>query len=89
MGKKKFAYFVNDHRGDGIVGVACKVLPGDNERLIEGQPSKFYRPAYLASSGWVGLRLDRKVDWVEVRRLVTTSYRLLAPKRLTRMLPED
>jgi len=90
VGKKKFAYFLNDHHGDGIVGIACKVLPGDNERLVEAQPSKFYRPAYLASSGWVGLRLDRgKVDWAEVAELVTTSYRLLAPKRLTRTLPED
>jgi phosphoribosylglycinamide formyltransferase-1 len=90
VGKKKFAYFLNDHHGDGIVGVACKVLPGDNERLIEAHPARFYRPAYLASSGWVGLRLDRgKVDWSEVAELVTTSYRLLAPKRLTRTLPED
>jgi len=88
--KKKFAYFLNDHHGDGIVGVSCKVLRGDNERLVEAHPSRFYRPAYLASSGWVGLRLDRgKIDWAEVAELVTTSYRLLAPKRLTRMLPED
>jgi hypothetical protein len=34
------------------------------------------------------MRLDRgKVDWGEVEELVTTSYRLLAPKRLTRTLP--
>jgi phosphoribosylglycinamide formyltransferase-1 len=89
VGKKKFAYFLNDHHGDGIVGVACKVLSGDNDRLVEAHPTRFYRPAYLASSGWVALRLDRgKVDWSEVAELVTTSFRLLAPKRLTRMLPE-
>jgi phosphoribosylglycinamide formyltransferase-1 len=90
VGKKKFAYFLNNHHGDGIVGVACKVLPGDNDALIAAHPSRFYRPAYLASSGWVALRLDRgKVDWQEVAELVTTSYRLLAPKRLTRLLPEE
>ncbi|HEX3748703.1 MAG TPA: MmcQ/YjbR family DNA-binding protein [Bryobacteraceae bacterium] len=87
--KKKFAYFLNDHHGDGIVGIACKVLPGDNDPLVAAHP-RFYRPAYLASSGWVGLRLDRgKVDWREVAQLLETSYRLLAPKRLTRMLPEE
>src|SRR5580658_6528334 len=90
VGKKKFAYFLNDHHGDGIVGFTCKVLPGDNEALVKAQPSRFYRPAYLASSGWVALRLDRgKVDWAEVADLVTTSYRLLAPKRLTRTLPAE
>ena len=28
--KKVFAYFLNDHHGDGIVGIWCKVLPGEN-----------------------------------------------------------
>ena len=71
------------------MGVTCKVLPGDNDALVQAHPSRFYRPAYLASSGWVALRLDReKVDWSEVAELVTTSYRLLAPKTLTRTLPE-
>jgi phosphoribosylglycinamide formyltransferase-1 len=90
IGKKKFVYFLNDHHGDGIVGFTCKVLSGDNDALVKASPSRFYRAAYLASSGWVALRLDRgKVDWSEVAELVKTSYRLLAPKRLTRMLPEE
>src|SRR5437879_4797161 len=32
--KKTFAYFLDNHHGDGIVGVTCKVLPGDNTVLI-------------------------------------------------------
>ena len=32
--KKTFAYFLNDHHGDGIIGLACKVLPGDNNALV-------------------------------------------------------
>jgi hypothetical protein len=35
------------------------------------------------------MRLDvGKVDWPEVAELVTTSYRLLAPKSLARTLAE-
>jgi phosphoribosylglycinamide formyltransferase-1 len=57
--------------------------------LVQAHPERYYRPAYLASSGWVALRLDRgKVDWDEVGELVKTSYRLLGPKSLTRTLPE-
>src|SRR5215470_16532106 len=56
--KKTFAYFLNDHHGDGIVGVTCKVLPGDNTALIAAQPSRFYLPAYIGARGWVALRLD-------------------------------
>src|SRR4051812_33041083 len=56
--KKVFAYFQNNHHGDGIVGINCKVLPGDNAALIASDPARFYMPAYVGSRGWVGLRLD-------------------------------
>lgn len=83
VGKRTFAYFLDNHHGDGIVAVTCKVLPGDNQALAEAQPDRFYLPAYIASKGWVALRLDRgKVDWDEVRELVLGSYTLIAPKRL-------
>ncbi len=56
--KKVFTYFLNDHHGDGIVAVACKVLPGDNTALVAAQPARFYLPAYVGPRGWVALRLD-------------------------------
>jgi hypothetical protein len=84
---KTYAYYLNNHHGDGIIGIACKVLPGDNEALIAAQPAKFYMPAYVGPKGWVGLRLDiGGVDWNEVAELLTGSYRLIAPKRLVAMV---
>ena len=81
--KKTFAYFLDNHHGDGIVAVACKVLPGDNKALAAAQPRRFYLPAYIASRGWVALRLDvGKVDWDEVKDLLLGSYSMIAPKRL-------
>jgi hypothetical protein len=81
--KKTFAYFLDNHHGDGIVGVTCKVMAGENEALVAAQPRRFYLPAYLAARGWVALHLDQgKVDWDEVRDLLSGSYLLLAPKRL-------
>jgi len=81
--KKIFAYFLNDHHGDGIVSVCARVLPGDNTALIAAQPERFYMPAYIGPRGWVALRLDRdSVDWKEVAELVKTSYQLVAPKRI-------
>ena len=47
--KKTFAYFLDNHHGDGIVAVRGKVLPSDNKALAEAQPGKFYLPAYIAS----------------------------------------
>ena len=87
--KKNFAYFLYDHHGDGIIGVTCKVLPGDNARLVAADPKRFYMPAYIASKGWVALRLDvGEVDWGEVRELISGSYQLIAPKRLAAMVKD-
>jgi predicted DNA-binding protein (MmcQ/YjbR family) len=88
--KKTFAYFLNDHHGDGMVAVTCKVLPGDNTALAASNPAKFYLPAYIGPKGWVALRLDvGAVDWEEVAELVATGYRLVAPKRLAALIKND
>jgi predicted DNA-binding protein (MmcQ/YjbR family) len=84
--KKVFAYFLNNHHGDGIVSICGKALPGDNTVLVASDPVKYYLPAYIGPRGWVGLRLDiGKVDWEEVKELVTGSYLQTAPKRYTRL----
>jgi hypothetical protein len=82
--QRTFAYFLDNHRGDeGIVGVACKAHPGENEALVAADPDRYYIPAYVGPRGWVGLRLDTStVDWQEVAELVTESFALTAPKRL-------
>jgi predicted DNA-binding protein (MmcQ/YjbR family) len=82
--KKVFAWFLNNHHGDGIVSVCVKALPGDNQRLIETDSIRFYPPAYMAHRGWVGYRLDvGTVDWGEVKELVAGSYQLVITKRVS------
>jgi len=81
--KTTFAYYLNNHHGDGFIAVCCKVLPGDNAALIAAHPKKFYMPAYVGPRGWVALRLDIPgVDWNEVAELIRGSYRLVAPQKL-------
>lgn len=80
--KKVFAYFLDNHHGDGIIAIACKVSPGDNTELVRAQAERFYLPAYIGPRGWVALRLDvSKVDWDEVKELVGESYRLTTSPR--------
>ena len=87
VGKKIFAYFLNNHHGDGIVGMWCKVMPGENAALIAASPKRFYMPAYVGPRGWVGLRLDAgRVSWKEVAELVRCSYRLVAGKKLAALV---
>jgi predicted DNA-binding protein (MmcQ/YjbR family) len=85
--KKTFAYYLDDHHGDGIVALACKVLTGDNARLAASDPARFYLPPYIGPRGWVALRLDTgEIDWDEVSELVSGSYQLTAPKRLAALV---
>ena len=84
---KKFAYFLDNHHGDGRTAVTVRCPPGEHTRLIESDPVRFFMPAYLGPRGWVGLRLDlARVDWDEVERLVLDSYVLQAPKRLAALV---
>jgi len=80
---KTFAYYLDDHHGDGRVALNCKAAPSENRELVASEPNRFFIPPYLGPRGWVGLYLDLpEIDWDEVRELVRDSYLLIAPKRL-------
>lgn len=84
---KVFAYFLDDHHGDGIVSVCCKSALGENVDRSLREPERFYLPAYIGSRGWFGLRLDRgAINWHEVGDIVRASYCLAAPKTLARQV---
>jgi phosphoribosylglycinamide formyltransferase-1 len=85
--KKTFAYYLNDHHGDNIISVCCKVLPGENRFLVESGPDRFYLPAYIGSRGWIALRMDRAaLNWTEVKELIHGSYLQVAPKKLASLV---
>ncbi|MDP3952876.1 MmcQ/YjbR family DNA-binding protein [Microbacterium sp.] len=58
--------------------------PGDGPALRQDQ--RFWVPAYLGPSGWLGIDLDRDTDWREIGELIDASYRVTAPRRLVQEL---
>ena len=87
VGKRTFAYYLNNHHGYNIISVCCKVLPGENNFLVESAPRRFYLPAYIGSRGWIALRMDlAALNWSEVKELILGSYLQIAPKRLASLL---
>jgi hypothetical protein len=81
--KKTFAYYLDDHHGDGIVSICCKSTPDRRDELVGRHPDRYYQPDYVGPKGWVALRLDLpEVDWDEVASLVFAAYRLQTPRRL-------
>ena len=85
--KKTFAYFTDDHHGDGRLALICKAPLGEQSALVSVRQGEFFVPPYLGHRGWLGLWLDRPgVDWQEVEELMIEAYRLTAPKRLAVLL---
>jgi predicted DNA-binding protein (MmcQ/YjbR family) len=88
---KLFAMFAaaGNHHGDGRPAVWCKAGPGNQQLMVAAAPKRFFVPPYVGPSGWVGVFLDGPVDWAELADLLTDSYRLVAPRKLAALLPDD
>jgi formyltetrahydrofolate-dependent phosphoribosylglycinamide formyltransferase len=85
---KKFAYFTQNHHGDGIVALIVKTAaPEEQAMLIEEDPDLYYRPAYFGPSGWIGIRLDGEaVDWDHIRDRLRLSWLSVAPKKISGLM---
>jgi len=84
---KKFSWFLNNHHGDGMICICVKADPEVKEMLIEMDPEKYRRPAYISRFGWLSIRLDTgSIDWAEIGQRLIDSYRIVAPKRLVKAL---
>ena len=72
----------NNHHGGGRPAVWIKAAPGNQDLMIRTAPDRFFVPPYVGPSGWIGVWLDRRVDWAELAELLRDGYKLTAPKRL-------
>ena len=87
VGGKMFAYFTDNHHGDGRTGVLVKTSGlEEQEMLLEAEPGLYYRPPYIGHKGWIGLRLDLgEPDWDHVGDRIAQSWELTVPRRLLEM----
>ena len=52
------------------------------QQLVDEEPDRFYMPAYVGHRGWIGVRIDRKVDWQEIEQILIDAYTCVAPAKL-------
>jgi glycosyltransferase involved in cell wall biosynthesis len=60
--KGVFAMFADNHHEDGRLALWVPVPQGLQPLLIEDAPATYFKPPYVGSSGWVGIRLDQIRD---------------------------
>lgn len=89
--QKVFCYFGGSQRIDEewvAHDAAIMVRPDADDDPALRQDPRFWVPAYLGPSGWLGIDLDEDTDWQEIAELVDASYRMTAPRRLVKQLDE-
>ena len=85
-GKTFVTLWVDGHHEDQFPHLWCAAPPGAQTALTASAPDRFFRPPYVGGRGWIGVRLDRDVDWAEIAELCQDAYRAIAPARLAAQL---
>lgn len=86
VGKQFVMLWPTGHHDHGFPHLWCAAPFGAQDELITASPDRYFRPPYVGSRGWVGMRLDGAVDWDEVAELCVEAYRVVAPPRLVQLL---
>ncbi len=85
--KKVFVYvWIDGHHDNHFPHLWCAAGPGVQEILLEAEPETFFRPPYVGTRGWIGVRLDHGIGSDEIAEHCTDAYRVVAPKRLVDQL---
>jgi hypothetical protein len=81
-GKRPFVMVLTNHHGDGRFAVWCAAADGMQSMLVASDPERFFVPPYVGHRGWLGVRLDRGLDWDELEAIVEDAFAEIAPARL-------
>jgi hypothetical protein len=79
----------NGHHDHQFPHLWCAAPPGAQAELIETEPERFFRPPYVGPRGWIGVRMDRDVDWDEIAALCRDAYLTIAPAKLRAALESE
>jgi hypothetical protein len=80
--KRAFLMVLTDHHGDGRFAIWCAAADGMQAMLVEADPDKYFVPPYVGYRGWLGVRLDRGLDWGELAGIAEDAYAEIAPAKL-------
>jgi hypothetical protein len=81
-GKRAFLMVLTNHHGDGCFAIWCAAPAGMQRMLVEADPKRFFVPPYVGHRGWLGLRLDRGLDWDELAGICEDAWAEVAPPSL-------
>jgi hypothetical protein len=72
--KRAFLMVLTNHHGDARFAIWCAAPEGMQRMLVASDPEKFFVPPYVGHRGWLGVRLDRGLDWEELTGIAEDAY---------------
>ena len=85
---KLFAMYASagTHHGAGRPAVWIKAKPENQALVIADDPTRYFKPAYVGPSGWIGVWLDKRPPWSAIQGLLEDGYRQVAPRKVLALL---
>ncbi|MFL5946453.1 MAG: MmcQ/YjbR family DNA-binding protein [Gaiellaceae bacterium] len=72
--KRAFLMVMDNHHGDGRFAMWCAAPDGLQQTLVSTDPDKYFVPPYVGGRGWLGVRLDRGLDWDELAGIAEDAH---------------
>jgi hypothetical protein len=87
--KRAFVMVLTNHHGDGRFAIWGAAPDGMQRMLVEGDPERFFVQPYVGRRGWLGVRLDRELEWDELAGIAEDAWAELAPPKLLETVRRD
>jgi hypothetical protein len=81
--------WIDGHHDHAFPHLWCAAAPGGQEAMVAEDPDVFFRPPYVGHRGWIGVRLDRDLDWDRISEICEDAYRAVAPAKLIAVLARE
>jgi predicted DNA-binding protein (MmcQ/YjbR family) len=81
VGGRLFVMFANNHHRDGRIAVWCNAPEGAQRDIVDSDPMHFFVPPYVGVSGWIGMRVDKKLAVRTMTAVIVQAYETTAAKK--------
>jgi predicted DNA-binding protein (MmcQ/YjbR family) len=86
---KVFATYTINHHGDGRVALTLIAPPGAQAIFTKLRPRVYFVPPYTGPRGWLGVEIDKGLDWDTIIGHVRDAFEVVAPRELVKTLPKN
>mgnify|MGYP001812903397 FL=1 len=76
---KTFAMFVLNHHGDGRVALWLNSPRGAQQMYTQLDPESYFVPPYVGVKGWLGMELNKNLEWKEIYARIREAYEHASP----------